>query len=265
MLQFLGAEFLHRLPQLRPSAHPGAQADRCNARRSLPPPPPCRPSPPSPPAPRSPRPRANPATCQSGSMTVGRTRRSAIRSLKVRRCSLFLRLHMPQQVAFAAASQHRELPGVNARRAIFAGMIHPDHPLDAVPCSGCRLEALVRHRRCPPVAEGHGQRARQMPGRTAGSSPPTTAARRDQECRLVAGLGRARRHRGQAVGDRAAAEMRCGAFGQRAWPPAPSPRRHAPRRSPASASRQSDHQHQRERTSLAGAMAASKPRTMMIR
>jgi hypothetical protein len=46
---------------------------------------------------------------------------------------MLLRLHMAEKVAFAAPSQHSKLPGVDTRGAVFAGMIHPDHPFRSLP------------------------------------------------------------------------------------------------------------------------------------
>ena len=43
---------------------------------------------------------------------------------------LLLLLHMAEHVGLTAASQDRELAGVDACRAIFAGMVDPDHAMD---------------------------------------------------------------------------------------------------------------------------------------
>ncbi len=44
---------------------------------------------------------------------------------------LLLLLHVPQHRAARAATQHRELAGIDAGRAIFARVIDPDRALDA--------------------------------------------------------------------------------------------------------------------------------------
>ena len=42
---------------------------------------------------------------------------------------LLLRLHLAQRVRAVGTPQHRELAGIDARGAVFAGMVHADHAL----------------------------------------------------------------------------------------------------------------------------------------
>ena len=127
MLQLLLAERAPACRAVRPRCRPAWRSARRSARRSLPPPPRCRPSPRVSPSAAVTAPSAKPARCHSGSIAVGRTRRCAIRSANVSRCWLLLRLHLAQHRRPCRSAQHRELAGVDAGRAIFAGMVDADH------------------------------------------------------------------------------------------------------------------------------------------
>ena len=115
--------------QSRGRCRPARRAARHNGGRSRSPPRRCRPSPLSRTSTRSPRRARSRRRSTTAGAAVGRTRRSAIMRVEARRGGA-----VPAPPCARSAwrsgdccAKHRELAGIDARRAIFAGLVDPHH------------------------------------------------------------------------------------------------------------------------------------------
>ena len=115
----------------------------------------CRPSPPSSLISAVAAPSAKPATLQSGCSAVGRTPPLGHQPVEAIEVPLLLRRHARDLVRGAGiAPEHRQLAGIDAGRAIFAGLVDAQHrrPVGAAiagaPAGGHalpRASAIIRH------------------------------------------------------------------------------------------------------------------------
>ena len=128
MLKLLGAELGDVGGKLGIARRQARRAARHNGGRSRSRPRRCRPSPPSRRSARSPRQARSRRRSRSAGAAVGRTRRSAISALKRSRWRSSCRAMRGDGVRRGRIlAQHGELPGIDARRAIFAGLVDAQH------------------------------------------------------------------------------------------------------------------------------------------